>query len=46
MVGGSWMLWHTQRAAPRDVDSARRFATDLTEAINRVGAAMTYRLAG
>lgn len=23
---------------PRDIDSARRFATDLTEAINRVGA--------
>lgn len=37
MVGGSWMLWHSQRAATRDVDSARRFETDLTEAIDRVG---------
>lgn len=25
MVGGAWMLWHAQRAATRDVDSARRF---------------------
>jgi hypothetical protein len=38
MVGGSWMLWHAQRASTRDVDSARRFDTDLSEAINRVGA--------
>lgn len=38
MVGGSWMLWHSQRSATRDVDSARRFDTDLTEAIAVVGA--------
>jgi hypothetical protein len=37
MVGGSWMLWHSQRAATRDVDSARQFETDLSEAIDRVG---------
>ena len=37
MVGGSWMLWHTERAATRDVDSGRRFDSDLTEAIDRVG---------
>lgn len=36
MVGGSWMLWHSRRAATRDVDSAQRFATDLAEAIARV----------
>jgi len=38
MVGGSWMLWHAKRLATRDVDSARRFATDLSQAIARVGA--------
>jgi hypothetical protein len=38
MVGGSWMLWHSQRAATRDVDSARRFDVDLTDAIERLGA--------
>ena len=37
MVGGSWMLWHSQRAATQDVDSARRFTTDLSDAIGRVG---------
>jgi hypothetical protein len=37
MVGGSWMLWHSQRAATRDVDSARRFETELGEAVDRVG---------
>ncbi len=36
MVGGSWMLWHSQRASTRDVDSARRFDTDLSDAVNRV----------
>lgn len=36
MVGGSWMLWHSQRSATRDVDSAQRFANDLAEAIERV----------
>jgi hypothetical protein len=36
MVGGSWMLWHSQRAATRDVDSAQRLATGLGEAIRRV----------
>lgn len=38
MVGGSWMLWHSQRASTRDVDSARRFDTDLSDAVDRVGA--------
>jgi hypothetical protein len=37
MVGDSWMLWHAQRASTRDVDSGRRFGTDLTEAVDRVG---------
>jgi hypothetical protein len=37
MVGGSWMLWHAQRASTRDVDSARRFEADLSEAVARVG---------
>jgi len=37
MVGGSWMLWHSQRASTRDVDSARRFDTDISEAVERVG---------
>lgn len=36
MVGGSWMLWHAQRASTRDVDSARRFDSDLSEPIARV----------
>jgi len=35
MVGGSWMLWHAQRASTRDVDSGRRFGTDVTEAVDR-----------
>ena len=38
MVGGSWMLWHSQRASTRDVDSARRFDTDFSRAVDRVGA--------
>jgi hypothetical protein len=38
MVGGSWMLWHSRRASTRDVDSARRFDTDLSGAVDRVGA--------
>jgi len=37
MVGGSWMLWHSQRASTRDVDSARRFDTDISEAVERAG---------
>lgn len=36
MVGGSWMLWHSQRVATQDVDSARRFTSDLADAIQRV----------
>ena len=36
MVGGSWMLWHSQRASTRDVDSARRFETDVSEPVARV----------
>ena len=31
------MLWHGQTVSTRDVDSARRFDTDLSEAIKRVG---------
>lgn len=38
MVGGSWMLWHGQRASTRDVDSARRFDAYVTAAVERVGA--------
>ena len=36
MVGGSWLLWHTQRAATHDVDSARRLDDTLTVAARRV----------
>lgn len=43
MVGGSWMLWHSQRSSTRDVDSARRFDTDLSEAVERVGARHSLR---
>lgn len=43
MVGGSWMLWHARRTSTRDVDSARRFDTDLSEAIDRVGARHNLR---
>lgn len=38
MVGGSWMLWHAQRSSTRDVDSGRRFETDLSAAVSRVAA--------
>ena len=37
MVGGSWMLWHSQRAATRDVDSARRFDAGLAAVIDAIG---------
>lgn len=37
MVGGAWLLWHAQRAATRDVDSARRLDAQLTDAIDAVG---------
>ncbi len=43
MVGGSWMLWHSLRAGTRDVDSARRFDADVSEAVNRVGARYDLR---
>lgn len=36
MVGGSWLLWHTQRAATYDVDSAKRLDGRLVEAAYRV----------
>lgn len=36
MVGGSWLLWHTQRAATFDVDSAKRLDGRLVEAAQRV----------
>ncbi|MCB0963107.1 MAG: hypothetical protein KDA98_07365 [Acidimicrobiales bacterium] len=38
VVGGSWLLWHADRAATRDVDSARRLEPELTEAARRVAA--------
>lgn len=37
MVGGAWMLWHSQRLSTRDVDSAKRFDSDLSKAVERVG---------
>ncbi len=37
MVGGAWLLWHAQRVATRDVDSARRLDSRLTEVIDAVG---------
>ena len=36
MVGGSWLLWHTRRAATFDVDSGRRLDGRLVEAARRV----------
>jgi hypothetical protein len=38
MVGGSWLLWHGQRAATRDVDSAKRLEDDVVDAVRRVAA--------
>jgi hypothetical protein len=38
MVGGAWMLWHSQRASTRDVDSARKVDSDLKRAVERVAA--------
>lgn len=38
IVGGAWMLWHSQRLSTRDVDSARRFDSDLSKAVESVGA--------
>jgi hypothetical protein len=37
MVGGAWLLWHAQRVATRDVDSARRLDPQLAGAIDAVG---------
>ncbi len=37
MVGGAWLLWHAQRVATRDVDSARRLDARHTRAIDAVG---------
>lgn len=37
MVGGSWMLWNGDRAATRDVDSAKRLEADAKEVIRDVG---------
>lgn len=37
MVGGSWMLWHGDRAATRDVDSAKRLDADIRDAIRTIG---------
>lgn len=38
MVGGSWMLWHSQRAATQDVDSAERIPNEVRPTIEDVGA--------
>jgi hypothetical protein len=38
MVGGAWLLWHTQRSATRDVDSARRLAAAVSEAVVTISA--------
>lgn len=43
MVGGSWMLWHAHRASTRDVDSARRFDTDVSGAVDLVGSRRNLR---
>ncbi len=37
MVGGAWLLWYRQRAATRDVDTARRLTADLSDAVANVG---------
>lgn len=36
MVGGAWMLWHSQRMSTRDVDSARTLGPELEGAIGKV----------
>lgn len=36
LVGGSWLLWHQQRAATRDVDSAQRVNPAVAAAVRRV----------
>ncbi len=36
MVGGAWMLWHSQRKSTRDVDSARTLDPELDSAIRKV----------
>ena len=36
MVGGSWLLWHAQRAATHDVDSAKRLHDEVRAAARRV----------
>jgi hypothetical protein len=36
MVGGAWMLWHSQRLSTRDVDSARKLNSDVKRAVRRI----------
>jgi Nucleotidyltransferase of unknown function (DUF6036) len=36
MVGGAWMLWHSQRMSTRDVDSARTLDSNLESAVANV----------
>lgn len=36
MVGGAWMLWHSQRVSTRDVDSARTLHPELESAVVKV----------
>lgn len=36
MVGGAWMLWHSQRMSTRDVDSARTLDPGLEKAVVEV----------
>ena len=38
MVGGAWMLWHSQRMSTRDVDSARKLDSELKQAAGRIAA--------
>ena len=38
MVGGSWLLWHTQRTATRDVDSAKRLDANVVDAARQIAA--------
>jgi hypothetical protein len=36
MVGGAWMLWHSQRMSTRDVDSARTLDPGIKNAVAKV----------
>lgn len=36
MVGGAWMLWHSERRSTRDIDSARKLGSDLAAAVEKI----------